>query len=199
MIMGFDSDDTTIFDRQIEFIQKARIPYSMSGMLYAIPKTPLYDRLAEEGRLDFDDRPECGTNVIPLQMTREELRDGYLRVLREQYDTETYFDRTEALFLDPKYEVGYGGSPYWRRHPLRWLRVESLSLVAAIGLFVRLMRHVPDPALRREYRRRLGRLLKVHRRPGLILFYLLHMTMHFHTYTMARQMNSGQRAIVNSY
>lgn len=199
MIMGFDSDDESIFDRQIEFIQKARIPFSMSGMLYAIPKTPLHNRLAEEGRLDFSDRPECGTNVIPLRMTREELRDGYLRVLREQYDPEAYFARTEALFLDPNFEIGYCGSPYWRRHPFYWLRTESLSFVAAIGLFLRLMRQVPDPALRKEYRHRLRRLLKVHRRPGLVLFYLFHLTMHYHTYTMAQHMNSGQRAIVNSY
>ena len=39
----------------------------MIGMLYAIPKTPLHARLAEEGRLDPADEPEFGTNVIPLQ------------------------------------------------------------------------------------------------------------------------------------
>src|SRR4051794_3494668 len=52
MIMGFDNDDETIFDAQIEFIEKARIAHSMSGMLHAIAKTPLHARLAEEGRLD---------------------------------------------------------------------------------------------------------------------------------------------------
>ena len=81
MIMGFDSDDSGIFDRQVEFIQNCRISFSMSGMLYAIPKTPLYDRLAAEGRLDLADKSEFGTNVIPLQMSREELLDGYIRVL----------------------------------------------------------------------------------------------------------------------
>ena len=40
----------------------------MSGMLSAIPKTPLYDRLASEGRLYLADRPEFGTNVIPPQI-----------------------------------------------------------------------------------------------------------------------------------
>ena len=77
---------SSIFDRQIEFIQNSRISYSMSGMLSAIPKTPLYDRLASEGRLDVADRPEFGTNVIPLQIGREELLEGYLRVLKELYD-----------------------------------------------------------------------------------------------------------------
>ncbi len=46
MIMGFDNDDETIFDAQVEFVREARIAHSMSGMLHAIPKTPLHDRLA---------------------------------------------------------------------------------------------------------------------------------------------------------
>ena len=65
MIMGFDNDDEGIFDRQIQFIQEARIAFSMSGMLSAIPKTPLHERLAAEGRLDTADTCEYGTNVDP--------------------------------------------------------------------------------------------------------------------------------------
>ena len=65
MIMGFDSDDDGIFDRQVEFVQQARISFSMSGMLSAIPKTPLHERLAAEGRLDLADVSEYGTNVVP--------------------------------------------------------------------------------------------------------------------------------------
>ena len=56
MIIGFDNDDASDLRRQIEFIQESRIAFSMSGMLSAIPKTPLYDRLAAEGRLDLADR-----------------------------------------------------------------------------------------------------------------------------------------------
>jgi hypothetical protein len=199
MIMGFDSDDEGIFDRQIEFIQQARISFSMSGMLNAIPKTPLYDRLAEDGRLDYSDPPEFGTNIRPLQMSPETLRDGYVRVLSTQYDPKNYFERTEALFLQPDFDIGYGKSPYWKRHPLRKLKVESISLVAAIGLFLRLMRRVPEAHLRREYRSRMKRLLKVHRRPGLVLLYVFHLAMHYHTYTLARQMAVGERKIVNSF
>ncbi len=74
MIMGFDHDDATIFDSQLKFISEARIIQVMAGMLFAIPKTPLYDRLAAEGRLDLADEPGCGTNVIPLQLDRMQLR-----------------------------------------------------------------------------------------------------------------------------
>ena len=68
MIVGFDHDTTAIFNAQIEFVRQARIVHAMCGMLSAIPKTPLYDRLASEQRLDFDDEPEFGTKVIPKQM-----------------------------------------------------------------------------------------------------------------------------------
>ena len=199
MIMGFDSDDETIFDRQIEFIQKARISFSMSGMLSAIPKTPLYTRLAEEGRLDYCDTPEFGTNVIPLQMSREELRDGYIKVMNGLYDSEPYWERTEALFLDPKFNVGRARLRYWRTHPLGRLKWEGLWLVQAVGLFARLMTGIPDPELRREYRKRLWRFLKKRQNPGMVLIYTIHMAMHYHARSMAHRMASRKMEIVNSF
>jgi radical SAM superfamily enzyme YgiQ (UPF0313 family) len=199
MIMGFDSDDTNIFDRQIEFVQQARISFSMSGMLSAIPKTPLYDRLREAGRLDSSDAPECGTNVIPLQMTSEQLRDGYLRVLTAQYDPEMYFERTEALFLDPSFDIGCMRSKYWRKHLLRKLQFEGTCLVQSIGLYIRLLNAIPEHHLRQEYKKRFWRFLKVKRRPGLAIYYLFHIAMHYHAYTMSRNMTSKRTGIVNSY
>lgn len=203
MIMGFDSDDASIFDRQLEFIREARISFSMSGMLHAIPKTPLHDRLREEGRLDLSDPPEFGTNVIPLLMSREELRDGYVRVLNELYDPAAYFERTEALWLDPNWRIGNEGSDYHRRHPFRKLARESVYLAQALGLFVRLMQRVGEPELRREYRRRMARFLRVHRRPGMVLNYLFHIAMHYHSWRLARDVKArtagDRRVLVNSF
>jgi hypothetical protein len=68
-----------------------------------------------------------------------------------------------------------------------------------IGLYFRLTRGIPEAHLRREYRRRFWRVFKVHKRPGLLLFYLFHLAMHYHTYTMARNMATNRTAIVNSY
>ena len=199
MIMGFDNDDISIFDRQIEFIQQARISFSMSGMLSAIPKTPLHKRLREEGRLDLSDTPEFGTNVIPLLMSREELRDGYLDVLTAQYDPDMYFERTEALFLTPQFDIGCVRSKYWRKHPFRKLKLEARYLVLTIGLYFRLLSAIPEKHLRQEYKKRFWRFLKVKRRPGLAHFYLFHIAMHYHAYTMSQNMTSNRTAIVNTY
>ena len=65
MIIGFDNDDRDDL-RPPDRVRPGRrgSPFSMSGMLTAIPKTPLYDRLLEEGRLDLSDPPECGTKLV---------------------------------------------------------------------------------------------------------------------------------------
>jgi hypothetical protein len=159
----------------------------------------LHERLAREGRLDLSDRWEYGTNVIPLQMGREELLQGYLRVLEEQYEPVTYFERTDALFLDPKFEIGIPLKRPWWRISARWLRSEAQCAVEAVGLFVRLMNQVEDDRLRREYRKRLRRFLKVHRRPGLVLFYVFHMAMHYHVWRLRKDMASRESHLVNSF
>jgi radical SAM superfamily enzyme YgiQ (UPF0313 family) len=199
MIIGFDNDDETIFEAQRQFIQDARIAFSMTGMLMALPKTPLYDRLAREGRLDPADQPEFGTNVIPVKIGREELRDGYIRVMKQLYECEPYFNRLEDLYLKQRIVIGRGRSRYWKRHPLKRLKAESIWLVQAIGLFLRLMKGVPEAHLRREYRKRLWRFLKVRRNPAHLLFYVIHIAQHYHAYTMATQMASGRTKVYNSY
>ncbi|MDR3634612.1 MAG: B12-binding domain-containing radical SAM protein [Isosphaeraceae bacterium] len=199
MIIGFDNDDSTIFEAQKQFIQESRIAFSMTGMLSAIPKTPLHARLAEEGRLDPSDTPEFGTNLIPLKLSREELRDGYIRVMNALYECDAYFGRLEALYLDKNLMVGEGRSRYWDRHPWERVKTEGLFLAQAIGLFARLMGGVPEAYLRREYRKRMWRFLKRRQNPGTLLFYVIHMAMHYHAHTMAKQMTTGRSTVYNSF
>ena len=87
----------------------------MVGMLSAIPKTPLHARLKNEGRLDLDDEQTFGTNVIPLGMTRDELRDGYVGLMRDLYDPDFYFERLENLYLTRRFDFGRARNAYWRR------------------------------------------------------------------------------------
>ena len=199
MIIGFDNDDETIFDRQIEFIQQSRIAWSMSGMLYAIRKTPLHARLMSEGRIDPSDTPECGTNIIPIKMDRQTLRDGYVRVMTELYSTENYFERLEGLFLGQRLKIAETRAKYWAKHPIDHIKNELIFLAQGIGLFSRLMTQVPEAYLRKEYRRRLLRFLKVRRNPGAIFYYVIHMAQHYHAHTMAKQMASGRTGVYNSY
>ena len=199
MILGFDNDDETIFEAQREFIKDSRIANSMTGMLWAFRKTPLYDRLLAEGRLDPSDAPEFGTNVIPLKISREALRDGYIEVMNDLYTADAFFGRLDALMIDGKLNMGRGRSRYWKTHPLNFLKWQSLWLVQSIGLYYRLMTGIPEAKLRREYHRRVMNLIRKRWDPGIWLYYLIKVAFHYHANTLATGMASGKSAIVNSY
>jgi radical SAM superfamily enzyme YgiQ (UPF0313 family) len=198
MILGFDNDDETIFDAQREFIRDSRIANSMTGMLWAFRKTPLYDRLLAEGRLDPAEEPEYGTNVIPLKLSREALREGYISVMDDLYTTEAYFGRLDALIIKGRLDMGRGRTRYWKKHPLNFLKWQALWLIQSIGLYFRLMNGIPEKSLRIEYHQRVMNLLKHRWDPGLWLYYLIKVAFHYHAHTLASQMAKGHK-FVNSY
>ncbi|MHB0957150.1 MAG: B12-binding domain-containing radical SAM protein [Pirellulaceae bacterium] len=99
-IVGFDNDDKQIFQDQFRFIQDNGITLAMVGMLQAIPRTPLYQRLEQEGRLYLED-PNC--NFIPKQMSREELRQGYWELVERLYTPEAFLDRYFKVFQSTAY------------------------------------------------------------------------------------------------
>jgi radical SAM superfamily enzyme YgiQ (UPF0313 family) len=102
MIVGFDHDDGEIFEEQLRFIQDARIPVSMTGMLQAMPKTPLHTRVEQEGRLVAETTGDqfVFSNIIPKQMTREELYRGYRWLTVQLYDFRNFRRRTLAFLLN---------------------------------------------------------------------------------------------------
>ena len=110
MIVGFDADDATIFEEQLRFIQDARIPVSMTGMLQAMPKTPLHDRVQREGRLIADSTGDqfVFSNILPKQMTRRELYEGYRRLIADLYDFRNFHKRTLEFLLNRGTQVSRG-------------------------------------------------------------------------------------------
>jgi hypothetical protein len=180
-------------------VAEARIITVMLGMVSAIPKTPLYDRLEAEGRLDTADESEFGTNVIPLLLDREALRDGFVRLLGAVYNPMHYLDRLDDLYIHGRLDFSRRANQYWRRHPWRWATVKGRFLVQALGLLARLSRGIPEPRLRREYLRRVWSLLKVRRDPDVLWIYVTKCLLHYHAHTMARHMMEGLSPVVNTY
>lgn len=199
MIVGFDHDDETVFEAQEQFLEEARIVHAMVGMLYAIPKTPLHARLLADGRLDPDDQPIYGTNVIPLKMTREQLTEGYVRVNRRLNDVRRFFDRADSLYLDLTFQFGRSQRDYWRRHPLAWLHAQGKNVARCMVLYYRLMRHVDDAALRAEYRRRIRRVWRARRDPAVLFIYLIKCAAHYHYARVCETMDCRDRALVNTF
>jgi radical SAM superfamily enzyme YgiQ (UPF0313 family) len=100
-IVGFDNDSPSIFQRQIEFIQRSGIVTAMVGLLQAPFGTPLYTRLAAEGRLLHEmsgDNTDGSTNIIP-RMDAEVLRNGYREIVRKIYSPKLFYERVK-IFLE---------------------------------------------------------------------------------------------------
>jgi radical SAM superfamily enzyme YgiQ (UPF0313 family) len=199
MILGFDNDDETVFETQRKFIGKARINIAMVGMLSAIPKTPLYDRLAAAGRLDPVDHPTAGTNVIPLQMSRETLSAGYVRLMAALYDPKTFFDRLDNLFITAKIDFGRGWLHYAAEH--RWRRrMRHLRFwLEAFVILARLMVSIPDASLCGIYWIQFWRVLRARHDPLSVKFYVMKFAIHYHMLRLVRCLSAGDRPIVNTF
>jgi radical SAM superfamily enzyme YgiQ (UPF0313 family) len=105
-IVGFDSDDETIFARQLEFIDQTAIAWAMAGILMAPPTTALFERMKREGRL-IEDSPSTSNfglpnfrTVLPLPT----LLRGLCTLLDGLYQPEAFFARAyDSLKVwDPK-------------------------------------------------------------------------------------------------
>ena len=103
-IVGFDSDTLSIFQRQIDFIQKSGIVTAMVGLLQAPSGTKLYKRLKREGRLvgtSSGDNVDGSTNIIP-KMNIEILRQGYKTILNQIYSPKMYYERVKTFLREYK-------------------------------------------------------------------------------------------------
>lgn len=201
MIVGFDSDDAGVFERQFAFLNQARIPVVMAGMLSAIPKTPLYDRLEAAGRLDnaAADDPRIATNVIPLNMSREEMRDGWIDLMQRLYDPVNYFGRLESLYVDGKIPLGQAKMDWLRKHkPLKYAAQNTLILFASLAMLHRIWTDPRTRPFRAYYRDFLGKFFKA-RRPLRHLFqFSARAAMHAHFAIMTRQMVKGETHLINT-
>jgi radical SAM superfamily enzyme YgiQ (UPF0313 family) len=101
-IVGFDSDTPSIFQRQIDFIQRSGVVMAMVGLLQAPYGTRLYDRLKREGRLvdeSSGDNVDGSTNIVP-KMDLGVLREGYGRILTHIYSPRVYYERVRTFLRE---------------------------------------------------------------------------------------------------
>jgi len=103
LIVGFDHDDTGIFDDHLKFVQEAHIVTPSVRVLMAPPGTQLWHRVRKEGRLlktesegRYFGNPGT-TNLIPKGMTRTELHLGYLDLIERMYDWDNFSVRMKGF------------------------------------------------------------------------------------------------------
>ncbi len=125
-IVGFDTDTLETFERQRRFILDSGIQAAMVGLLTALPRTPLYERLQREGRLidraDDTDNTRPGTNIVPLNMEYHAMVDAYQALYR-------------ALLTD-------AGIARRIRNKMRWLRAPVYRGEYTVGQRLSILAHL---------------------------------------------------------
>lgn len=79
MIVGLDSDDVTVFERDLRFLQKSGIDALQLAILTPHPGTPLREEFEKAGRIvdnDWSHYDYRHTVIEPKKMTREQLQAG---------------------------------------------------------------------------------------------------------------------------
>lgn len=187
MIVGFDHDDPTIFDVMPKFLSDARISAALIGLLHAIPTTPLYDRLKQAGRLNNDeDSGLYGTNVVPLGMSREALRDGFIDVMQVCYRPDAYFERLDSQYMDGTFKYPVHGLAYWSDKRLAWAKRCLLNYARFGVVAARLFSLVKDRSLRARYRQQLAGIVRRRwREPHILFTYVIKVAMHYHYLELA--------------
>jgi len=128
-IVGFDSDDETIFQRMIDFIQESGIVTAMVGLLQAPVGTQLYQRMLREGRIRnaySGDNVDGETNIIP-KMDAQILKDGYRKILDSIYSAKGFYERVRTFLKDY--------TPARHAVTLQWEEIAALiSSIFEIGI-----------------------------------------------------------------
>lgn len=103
-IVGFDSDNPSVFQRQVDFIQKSGIVSAMVGLLNAPKDTQLYQQMKKENRLTVDstgNNTDFTMNFVP-KMNKQKLLEGYRHIISNIYKEKPYYKRIRQFLLHYK-------------------------------------------------------------------------------------------------
>jgi radical SAM superfamily enzyme YgiQ (UPF0313 family) len=121
-IVGFDSDTRSIFERQIDFIQKSGIVTAMVGMLQAPPGTKLYERLkGRTGSLAPCRGIMTAAPILFPRWTLPHLSEGYKDILQYIYSPKNYYRRIKTFLKEynaPKVKIPIGFSAHSGLFPI---------------------------------------------------------------------------------
>ncbi len=149
-IVGFDSDPENIFDLQWDFIQKTGIVTAMVGLLTALPKTQLYQRLLRERRLLSEatgNNTDAFLNFQP-KLDREFLIDGYRQLMKRLYEPDSYYQRVLTFLSQykprgPEVPIGWEDIKAFLKS-IWWMGVWDSGRTAYWRFLLRTLRHHRD-------------------------------------------------------
>jgi radical SAM superfamily enzyme YgiQ (UPF0313 family) len=90
IIIGLDTDTPDTADRILEFIRLSQIPMLTINLLYALPKTALWERLEKDGRLVFEADRESNVEFL---MPYEQVVEMWRRCITTAYEPDFLYQR----------------------------------------------------------------------------------------------------------
>lgn len=96
-IFGFDSDDESVFEETVSFIDKNSIELPSFSILTPFPGTLFYDEMEKQGRIierDWSKYTNGEVVIKPKKLTPEKLYEGYLYARREVSTFNSILKRT---------------------------------------------------------------------------------------------------------
>jgi len=180
IILGLDTDTPGTADAIIDFARESQIPLMTVNLLYALPKTPLYERLKRDGRLVHDLDGE--SNIVYLE-PKETVLERWRSVIADLYEPGNLY----ARFLTQARQT-YTNRPAPKNafEQLTWR-----NLRRAFRIFSRIIWHV---GLRSDYRRHFWKMFWTLMRRGQVeaIFHISIVAHHLISYTRQALQGKGQ-------
>jgi radical SAM superfamily enzyme YgiQ (UPF0313 family) len=139
IILGLDTDTPATAGHVIEFIEASQIPMLTINILYALPRTPLWDRLAAAGRIRADGGRE--SNVV-FRLPEETVIGMWRRAIGAAYAPEAIYRRFAHNLTHT-----FARRPAYPRNPQR---ASWRNVVSGLALLGRIVWRV---GVRGDYRR----------------------------------------------
>ncbi len=178
LIVGFDHDDISVFDELYRFVEDTSSPIACVSLLNAPLKTQLFDRLTKEGRLigdDFSGEWQLYTNIVPKQMSREELQQRFWSLFKKLYEPKRFDQRLRNWLAQVEYTS-----------PLYVNKRADMKQFATALTMVKHFVFASDSSVRRMFYRNIVRMWKTYPRLMRRTITLLAQFRHFYDFVHAR-------------
>jgi radical SAM superfamily enzyme YgiQ (UPF0313 family) len=137
-VFGLDGDDEGVFDRTLEFVERAKLEVAFHSILTPYPGTRLHQRLTQERRILSQDWALYDTSHVvyrPRRLTPDQLLAGYARAIKETFSLSGIFGR---LWGTTAYKPFFYPMNFGFRHSARamWRAYDQgrLELPASVAL-----------------------------------------------------------------
>ncbi len=140
IIIGLDTDRPDSAERIIEFIAASRIPLLTINLLYALPRTPLWSRLARAGRILPEGRARASN--VDFRLPYETVMAAWRRCIATAYEPAALYAR-----FGHNLEVTYRRRLAFPRSPHR---ASARNVLLGARLLVRIVWRI---GVRGDYRR----------------------------------------------